>query len=132
MTCTPNLNLTHDALCAAGGQRYFIGDDWSVKIKITDSAGAAVDLTGKVFHSTIRDKAGNIILARKSTDTAQIEVLNQVSNKGELRIKIGRAESVPQGEWPIDLLEVDTDSSEQVWGIGTFEAQPRVTPSPPP
>lgn len=124
------MDLRHAALETLGAQPYYIGDDWSVVVYFEDGAGA-VDLTGMSFRSTVKDVEGTTLLSLDSADSSEIEILNQTTNTGKIRLYIKRTDTVAEGSRHlIDIVRVEADSSEQTWALGFFEARARVTPTP--
>lgn len=123
------IDLSHATLLAADAMPYYIGDDWSIIFAFTAS-GSPIDVAGYTFHATIRDTTGAILLARVSTDSAEIELLSPTT-LGKIRVRIARTESVAEGSrHRIDIVRVDGSSGEQTWAFGLFESQARITPTP--
>lgn len=62
-----------------------------------DEAGATVDLTGVVLRSNACDEQGNI------RQTFTIELLNQVTNRGQFRIKHAASQNFVAGGYLCDI-----------------------------
>jgi hypothetical protein len=113
------------------------GDSFILTVNVTDSSGAAVDLTDYTFNMDIRTSdsrvnRNNVVLSQAGTQPGGIAV-TATTTTGELIIKgLGEfTDPIPEGEYVYDLQASGTDSSgavtEQTWLTGDFIVNQDIT-----
>lgn len=113
------------------------GDSFTLTVNVTDSSGAAVDLSSYVFNMDVRTSDSrvnrdNVVLSQVGTQPGGLAITSTTTT-GELLIKsLGEfTDTVPEGEYVYDLQASGTDSfgadTEQTWLKGLFIVNQDVT-----
>lgn len=111
------------------------GTDFSIKLTYKDSGGALIDLTGNTFEGQIRKTASDPTIIKSFT----FNVLNQVTNKGEVTMSLTNTEtsgiftnpsSAPERvttKYAYDVERTDSFGKKSRDLEGVVEVSPEVT-----
>ncbi len=66
-----------------------IGEDRTILVRVSDKDGV-IDLSGSTLYFTLKDELEEMksLISKDSTDVTEIEIQNQVTNKGEAKLFI--------------------------------------------